>query len=389
VYDTKNMSPESSSQSFKVCPTCGTRMADNAPRCLVCGRNFTTAGEEESKSHKPVQGPKMPEVTLSLPVAMGLILVLLVIGAGVVYGVLRQTERIVEPTATVTQTVTPTITLTVTATVTSSPEPTWTPLPTLEYTVRLGDSCLGIAGVYKISVKSIADLNNLPSDCGILRENQKLFIPQPTLTASPLPSPTLNDADKTDVACEKVKYVVQSGDTLSNIAKYYNVTMDTIKSYNSLTRETLLEGETIIIPLCERKPTAGPTSTATPPPPYPAPNLLLPVDGAAFMTLSDTITLQWASVGTLRENESYAVTIEDVTGGEKHKLVEYVTDTKYILPDTFRPTDNIVHIFRWWIIPVRQVGTTKDGEPMWENAGTTSMQRVFSWWGSGLASPTP
>ena len=100
---------------------------------------------------------------------------------------------------------------------------------------------------------------------------------------------------------------------------------------------------------------AGPTPTPTIPPPYPAPNLLLPSDGAAFTLADDVVTLQWASIGTLRPNEEYQVTIEDVTVDQGRRIVDYVTDTKYIVPTSFRPNDNIAHVMRWWVVPVRDV----------------------------------
>ncbi|MBE3144351.1 MAG: hypothetical protein IMZ61_10565 [Planctomycetes bacterium] len=105
------------------------------------------------------------------------------------------------------------------------------------------------------------------------------------------------------------------------------------------------------------------------------------------MTINDVITLQWASVGTLRSNESYAVSIEDLTDGTGRKLVDYVTDTKYIVPSSFRPVGNTPHVIRWVVFAVRQTGTTKDGEPVWEPGGAISTPRVFSWWG-GSASTT-
>jgi hypothetical protein len=101
------------------------------------------------------------------------------------------------------------------------------------------------------------------------------------------------------------------------------------------------------------------------------------------MKMTDTITLQWESVGALRTNEAYAVTIEDVTAGDGTKLIDYVSDTKFIVPEGLRPTENIPHIFRWWIIPVRQVGSTDEGEPVWDTAGELGEAHVFSWWGIG------
>jgi hypothetical protein len=149
-------------------------------------------------------------------------------------------------------------------------------------------------------------------------------------------------------------------------------------------------GQKLIIPLCMRNGTPGPTPTATLPPPYPAVPLLLPPDGAPFTLVDEAITLQWASVGALRANEAYAVTIEDVTEGQGRKLVDYVTDTKFIVPDSFRPADNIPHVFRWWVFAVRQDGTDEDGNPIWTVAGAVSAPRVLTWVGIlAVATPTP
>lgn len=331
----------------------------------------------------------MPEITLNLPVALGLMVLILAIGAGVVFAVLRSTGRVTEPTPTVTPTLTSTITLSPTASLTPTLEPSFTPLPPIEYTIRENDSCLAIAAFFGVDVRSIVILNNLPADCGVLSIGQKILVPQPTPTASPYPTATLSGAEATDAACPKDNYLVKSGDTLSGIARSYNVSMDSIKEYNGLTSDVVFEGMTLIIPLCERNPTAGPTPTETPPPPYLAPNLLLPADGTSFQMVNETITLQWASVGSLRANEAYQVTVEDVTEGTGRKLVEYVTDTKFIVPVAFRPTDTTPHIIRWTVVAVRQIGSDNDGKPIWTQAGAESTPRVFSWSGTQVITPTP
>src|SRR3970040_1381363 len=145
--------------------------------------------------------------------------------------------------------------------------------------------------------------------------------------------------------------MVQPNDTLFAIASAYNVSMEAIQNYNGLASDVVYEGMPLIIPLCERLPTAGPTPTPTNPPPYAAPNLLLPADGAIFTAANDSITLQWAAVGTLRQNEAYAVTVEDITEGKGRKLLEYVSDTKLIVPASFRPTDSIPHILKCYVVP--------------------------------------
>ncbi len=382
------MSPEET-KNTKNCPTCGTRLSENATRCPVCGRTFTPISETGAKKAAPVRGPKMPEMTLSLPIAIGLMLVILAIGAGVVYAVLQSTGKVVDPTPTITPSQTPTITITPTSTLTATPVPTATPLPPIEYTIAANDTCYTIAYTFGVSVGSIIQLNNLPTSCNNLVIGNKLLIPQPTPTATAQPSQTLSAADATDTACEKYQYTVAAGDTLSGIAGSFNVSADSIKSYNGLASDVVFEGMPLTIPLCQRLPTAGPTPTPTNPPPYPSPNLLLPADGAVFSAANDSVTLQWASVGALRQNEAYAVTIEDITEGQGRKLTDYVTDTKYNLASSFRPVDNVPHVLRWYVVPVRQTGTSLDGKPIYDLAGAASVSRVFVWWSSGAAVTTP
>jgi len=166
-----------------------------------------------------------------------------------------------------------------------------------------------------------------------------------------------------------------------------------IKQYNGKTSDTVFEGETLILPLCQRRPTPGPTPTATLPPPYAAPSLLLPADGAVYTANNDTVTLQWAAVGVLRQNELYAITVEDLTDGTGRKITDYTTSTKYNVPISFRPLSDTPHILRWSIQPVRQTGQDKDGKTTYSKAGEVSPFRVFSWWGSTAPqqadTPTP
>jgi LysM repeat protein len=332
----------------------------------------------------------MPQVTLSLPVVLGLIIIFIAVGAVLVYYALQQTGQVVEPTVTPTNTVTasPTITSTpVTPTTTNTPVPTPTPIA---YRVASGDTCSSIAFSFGVSIQSIVLLNNLPAACDTLFIGQELLIPQPTPTPTALPTATLSGVEATRAACGEIEYLVQENDTLSSISANYGIPITNLKEYNGLVNDTVRSGQTILIPLCERAATPGPSPTPTPPPPYPAPSLLLPPDGAPFTIIDETVTLQWASVGTLRDNEAYQITIVDVTGGEDRKLTDYVNDTKYIVPDSFQPASDIPHVVRWWVTTARQIGTDDDGNPIWEPAGISSIQRVYTWIGSSPAvTPTP
>ena len=386
------MSPESTSTpNTKICPTCGTRLADNATRCLVCGTELSQT--MEAKKPASIQASRMPEITLSLPIVLGLLALFLVVGAALVFFVMRLTGS--SPAAsgaagTPTSSATPTVTVVFTEAATSTPVPTATTQPPFDYTIASGDTCTSIAVSFGISVQSIIILNNLPVACNTLSIGQAVKIPYPTPTPLPAATATLESAQATLAACEKVIYTVQENDTLGTISANYAVPGDAIKSYNGLSTDTVFLGMNLTIPLCERAATPGPTPTATIPPPYPAANLLLPADGASFTLANDNITLQWASIGTLRDNETYIITIEDVTEGQGRRLIDYAKDTKFIVPVSFRPKDNAPHIFRWFISTVRQTGTDDQGQAIWDNAGENSSQRVFSWQGvAPEATPKP
>ena len=334
----------------------------------------------------------MPEITLSLPMALGALVAVLLIGALVVYLILSSGvsgATITEPTAVGTPTNTATMTPTPTDTLEPTAIPTFTPQPPFDYTVRAGDTCGGLAVSFSVSVQSIVVTNNLPASC-IISVGQVLKIPYPTATPAPPPTDVPNQATQTAQACEKVPYTVQENDSLSSISANYNVPQDAIKFYNGLSSDRVLLGTTIIIPLCERFATPGPTPTATLPPPYPAANLLLPSDGAAFTLANDVVTLQWATVGTLSDDEAYQVTVEDITSGQGRRLTEYVTDTKFIIPTSFRPNDNLAHVIRWWVTTVRQNGVDEQGQAIYVSAGATSEKRVFTWVGVAVeGTPKP
>ena len=321
----------------------------------------------------------MPRVTLSLPLALGLVALFLGIGAGVVFLTIQQQPEIIVPP---TPTPIPTITITPTPSATpETPPQTITPIPTttpVTYIVQEGDTCISIAFAFDVSVNSIVLLNNLPAACDSVFIGQPLLIPHPTPTGTPLPTATLSAAEATRQSCDKINYQVQANDTLSTIAANYNVLIDAIKHWNGLVSNTIRVGQQLVVPLCEQI-YIGPTFTPTVSPPYLAPNLLLPPDGASFTLADDTIILQWASVGTLRENEAYEVTIKDVTDPEGRKLVDFVLDTKFIIPASFRPASNTPHLIRWWVTPVRLVGNDEDGLPIYEPAGAVSTPRAFTW----------
>lgn len=104
------------------------------------------------------------------------------------------------------------------------------PNNTFIYTVKKGDSLYKIANLYNTTVKEIMNLNNLNSSN--LQIGDKLIIPEKN-TNNNLPSFT--------------NYTVKKGDTLYNIARLNNLTIDELKRDNNITSNVLTIGQILKI----------------------------------------------------------------------------------------------------------------------------------------------
>ena len=368
-----------SNSSLNICPTCGTRASKGAPRCLVCGANLSTSLKSQTKSSsQSIQTTQMPTITMSVPVIFLIILIMVAIGSGITYLALNLTGGLAQPQDTPTPTITPAPSLTPTLdipTFTPSPQPTATPL---SYQVQANDTCIGIAFTFNISIQSIILENGLSADC-TLSVGTTLKIPQPTPTATPLATNTPSSQQATVEACEKTYHVVKENETLSLISVYYEVPIEYIMEWSGKSVDTAFFGETLTIPLCLRRSIAGATVTPSPAPDYPAPELLRPRNGEAFTLVNNSVTLQWAAVSELRENEYYLVSVVDITEGQNEELIVAVKDTKFIIPESMRPNDNTPHIFKWAVVPVAQIGVDENGSPRYREGGASSQPSYFTW----------
>ena len=140
-------------------------------------------------------------------------------------------------------------------------EPSATPTSVtyyVTYTVKTGDTLSGIAYDYGISAAALAAANDIAGD--VIYPDQELRIPldeqaMEVLTATPTPS-----AEEAN----KVVHTVKVGETLSEIAKSYDVTVEEIVDANDLDSDIIWVGQELTIPVPPPPPTDTPTATATP-----------------------------------------------------------------------------------------------------------------------------
>ena len=145
------------------------------------------------------------------------------------------------------------------------------PAGTGTYSVQSGDTLSAIALQYNLTLDQLLALNpNLARDT-VLQVGQVLNVggtsaptTQATAGATEIPKPSPTPGAPTSGG--PVTYTVKSGDTLSSIAAQFNLSLDQLLTYNSITKGTpLLVGQTLIVgaPAVTPTPSLKPTQAAT------------------------------------------------------------------------------------------------------------------------------
>lgn len=162
-----------------------------------------------------------------------------------------------------------------------APAPQLQPRKGTAYTVRKGESLSAIAARNRMGWKELAEYNYI-SDPNKLRAGQVILIPTKG-NAAPAASPLRNVTPPAAPAISGSTYVVQSGDSLSVIAKRNGTSVAALKSANGLNSDRLLVGQILKLPagasLRNATPveeTPRPTPVPTRPMPTPRPVLDTP-----------------------------------------------------------------------------------------------------------------
>jgi LysM repeat protein len=374
-----------SSEQQRVCPQCGSLISAHARTCLHCGADLVTIARAEQQRLKQIQREKREEAALRptrIIVVVFTAVVVMLILALVVQGSQEAAQRALTPTITRTPTRTPRPTSTPQPTPTSADTPT--PIPPIEYVVKSGDTPGLIAEQCGLSVEQLMLYNaKAVDDFIVVGETMKCPAPTPrpagtvTLVGD---QPTATSGPST---CEST-YIVQSGDTLSDIAEKLNVSAEMIQQTNGIDDPTTLQiGQQLTINTCPTptvtpSPTIDVNATPTPVPNYGPVKLLTPLDGEIIIGNAQPILLQWLSSGVLQQNELYRVEVTQVNSGRAPASSRTLATSWRVPLNLYPAPADRNRKFRWKVEIIRQVGTGSDGAPIYEVVSPLS-QYSFEW----------
>ncbi len=114
----------------------------------------------------------------------------------------------------------------------------------VEYIVKTGDSLYKIANEFSTTVDEIKKENNLTTNNLYVGQVLKIKVGEEEETSGIL---ECYGEDYTPPVTKYVEYIVKKGDSLYQIAKRYNTTVDNIKNLNNLTTNNLTIGQKLNI----------------------------------------------------------------------------------------------------------------------------------------------
>jgi LysM repeat protein len=132
----------------------------------------------------------------------------------------------------------------------AQPQAVAAPSSTSNYVIQSGDTLSKIAKQFGTTVTTLQQLNGLSSDRIYAGQSLKVSGSAPAPTAAPAPAaPAVQTSSST--------YTVQSGDTLSKIARQFSTSVDTLMQLNGLSSTVIYVGKTLAV-------SGQPVSSSTP-----------------------------------------------------------------------------------------------------------------------------
>lgn len=277
-----------------------------------------------------------------------------------------------------------------TMTVEATVEPTPTDVPTpvvrsdgvVRHTVRAGETLLGIAGQYGVTVDEIQAANDLQNE--LIRAGDELFIP--------ITRPE-NGEDGSIAVASQFEYSVEAGDTIVSIASRFGSTVAEIQRANSLSNNAVIRpGQVLVVPVqqvpsevlassAEATPTPTPGSArpfVTPAETiYIEPRLIGPPDNAV-LSREEAALLRWISVDVLDPNEWYVLLVYPVSGSAQTLPSIWTKATSYRLDAELAPAEGEAAEYAWQVSVVR-VKPGVNSQFALEAASPPSELRSFTW----------
>lgn len=253
----------------------------------------------------------------------------------------------------------------------------------LEHIVRSGETLLGIAGLYGVTVEEIQAANGLSSV--LIRPGDRLIIPIERTA----------DEETVSQVASQFEYTVQTGDTVVSMAARFGSTVQDILQANNLTDDALIRpGDVLVVPVRQvpskvlasssevtPESTAGAGSQAATPAPaetiYIEPRLIGPPDGAT-MSRTESVLLRWISVDVLDANEWYVLLLYPVSGAAKNIPSIWTKSTSYRLGTELAPAEGESAAYAWQVSVVR-VQPGVNSQYALEAASPPSELRTFTW----------
>ena len=138
--------------------------------------------------------------------------------------------------------------------------------------------------------------------------------------------------------------------------------------------------------------TVTPTRTATPSATVPTVVALhAPADGSSFSGADAPIVFQWDAAISLAEDQYYVLNIRFPHGAEIWHDWQWTKEASFAMPDYLYTEATLPGTFEWYIVVMRQTGTSADGRRReGVELGPQSETWTFEWRpGGGGAGPSP